>query len=229
MPNSLGQGAAHDLAQRFIPVDSPSIRGTLDPRRPQAIHDNMTIRPRSATQLGQIGPNSTVNNLNSLGGLNSMGGSITSTATPNRNYTPPTATSGPAGTYRYTSGAAAYTASKPNAYRPPSTPTYGSHHNSSNSIYGRGGPLAGLNSGGTPSPVNGSPGPVTPGPQQQLQQQQQHYQQQQQQQQQFVRPGPGPSGLRQAFGPPGSQAPGSPYGRNPAAGLMSQVGPGYRA
>ena len=32
-----------------------------------------------------------------------------------------------------------------------------------------------------------------------------------------VRPGPGPSGLRQSFGP---------YG-NPAAGLMSHVGSGY--
>ncbi|WVQ70062.1 uncharacterized protein L199_008286 [Kwoniella botswanensis] len=44
-------GLAHELARRFLPVPSPSIRGTLDPRRPQALHDNVTVKPR--TMAGQ--------------------------------------------------------------------------------------------------------------------------------------------------------------------------------
>ncbi|KAK8869796.1 hypothetical protein IAR55_000364 [Kwoniella newhampshirensis] len=41
-------GLAHELARRFLPVSSPIIRGTLDPRRPLALHDNTTVRPRSS-------------------------------------------------------------------------------------------------------------------------------------------------------------------------------------
>ncbi|WWD10120.1 hypothetical protein V865_008253 [Kwoniella europaea PYCC6329] len=44
-------GLAHELARRFLPVSSPSIRGTLNPRRPQALHDNVTVKPR--TMAGQ--------------------------------------------------------------------------------------------------------------------------------------------------------------------------------
>ncbi|OCF54114.1 hypothetical protein L486_08308 [Kwoniella mangroviensis CBS 10435] len=44
-------GLAHELARRFLSVSSPSIRGTLDPRRPQALHDNVTVKPR--TMAGQ--------------------------------------------------------------------------------------------------------------------------------------------------------------------------------
>jgi len=40
-------GLARGLAQRALQNNSPSIRGTLDPRRPHAIHDNLTVRPKS--------------------------------------------------------------------------------------------------------------------------------------------------------------------------------------
>ena len=40
-------GLARRLAQRALQNNSPSIRGTLDPRRPHAIHDNLTVRPKS--------------------------------------------------------------------------------------------------------------------------------------------------------------------------------------
>jgi hypothetical protein len=39
---------ARRLAQRVLQNNSPSIRGTLDPRRPHAVHDNLTVRPKSA-------------------------------------------------------------------------------------------------------------------------------------------------------------------------------------
>jgi hypothetical protein len=40
-------GLARRLAERVLQNNSPSIRGTLDPRRPRAIHDNLTVRPKS--------------------------------------------------------------------------------------------------------------------------------------------------------------------------------------
>jgi hypothetical protein len=40
-------GLAHRLAQRVLQTNGPSIRGTLDPRRPRAIHDNLTVRGKS--------------------------------------------------------------------------------------------------------------------------------------------------------------------------------------
>jgi len=46
---SATSGLAHDLTKRFIPVSSPVIRGTLDPRRPHGLHDNLTVRLRSPT------------------------------------------------------------------------------------------------------------------------------------------------------------------------------------
>ena len=42
-------GLAHRLAERLLQNNAPSIRGVLDPRRPQAIHDNLTVRPKSAS------------------------------------------------------------------------------------------------------------------------------------------------------------------------------------
>jgi hypothetical protein len=42
-------GMAHRIAQRVLQNKAPSIRGTLDPRRPHAVHDNLTVRPRSLT------------------------------------------------------------------------------------------------------------------------------------------------------------------------------------
>jgi len=117
-------GSAYNLSTRFLPISGPSIRGTLDPRRPRAIHDNLTIRPRPQTSAPR----------------NYSSGPV-SQAPPYRYQ--PSAVPSPTGTYR---------------------------QNTANV--------------------------VTP-----------------------ARPGPGPSALRQSFGP-------SPYG-NPAAGLMSQVGPGY--
>lgn len=41
-------GMAHRLAQQLLQNSSPSIRGVLDPRRPHAVHDNLTVRPKSA-------------------------------------------------------------------------------------------------------------------------------------------------------------------------------------
>lgn len=43
-----GMPDAHELAKRFLPVSSPSVRGILDPRRPKALHDNTTVRMRPA-------------------------------------------------------------------------------------------------------------------------------------------------------------------------------------
>lgn len=139
-------GLAHELSQRFIPVSMPSIRGTLDPRRPKAIHDNLTVKPKP---IGQAVP---------------AVKPYQSSATPVKSYTYTPRPTTP-------------------AYRPP-TPAY------------------------TPYSPNGSFRPNhTPTSQP-------------------VRPGPGPSALRQSFGPTAGN--GSPYGRNPAAGLMSQIGTGYR-
>jgi hypothetical protein len=45
----LSPGTAHTLARR-IALPAPTIRGTLDPRRPHALHDNLTVRPRSQTR-----------------------------------------------------------------------------------------------------------------------------------------------------------------------------------
>lgn len=45
IPN-LEPGFAHRVSKRLIHTPAPTIRGTLDPRRPKAIHDNATIRPR---------------------------------------------------------------------------------------------------------------------------------------------------------------------------------------
>lgn len=40
-------GWSHILGRRILATPSPSIRGTLDPRRPHALHDNTTIQLRS--------------------------------------------------------------------------------------------------------------------------------------------------------------------------------------
>ncbi|WVQ98746.1 hypothetical protein IAU59_005877 [Kwoniella sp. CBS 9459] len=42
-------GTAHALARRLLPVHGPLIRGTLDPRRPHALHDSTTIRLKTPT------------------------------------------------------------------------------------------------------------------------------------------------------------------------------------
>ncbi|WVQ71703.1 hypothetical protein IAR50_001244 [Cryptococcus sp. DSM 104548] len=42
-------GWSHEAAKRYLPTSSPSIRGTLDPRRPHALHDNTTIRLRTGS------------------------------------------------------------------------------------------------------------------------------------------------------------------------------------
>ncbi|WWC90019.1 uncharacterized protein L201_004949 [Kwoniella dendrophila CBS 6074] len=52
LPSTSKIGLAHELAQRFLPVSVPSIRGTLDPRRPRALHDNVTVKPRALA--GQV-------------------------------------------------------------------------------------------------------------------------------------------------------------------------------
>ncbi|OCF35465.1 hypothetical protein I316_03017 [Kwoniella heveanensis BCC8398] len=47
--SSSKRGSAHELARRFLPVHGPLIRGTLDPRRPHALHDNTTVRMKTPT------------------------------------------------------------------------------------------------------------------------------------------------------------------------------------
>lgn len=190
VPERSAPGFAHELAQRFIPVSSPSIRGTLDPRRPKAIHDNLTVRPKP---IGQplAGISAAL-----AGGIPSPGASqqqrpaaYQNQATPVRNYNYSSATQNANGASPYRPPGTAYSP----------TPTNGP-------IYGRSAP---------PIPA---PSPVAPQTTPGLSSGQYH-----------VRPGPGPSALRQSFGPVTSGAMnGSPYGRNPAAGLMSQVGMGYR-
>lgn len=44
-------GMAHRLAQQILQNKAPSIRGTLDPRRPHALHDNLTVRPKSVQNI----------------------------------------------------------------------------------------------------------------------------------------------------------------------------------
>jgi hypothetical protein len=45
-------GMAHRMAQQVLQNKAPSIRGTLDPRRPHAVHDNLTVKPKSAQTIG---------------------------------------------------------------------------------------------------------------------------------------------------------------------------------
>lgn len=188
IPSHREPGFAHDLSKRFIPVPAPSIRGTLDPRRPQAIRDNVTVKPRPVTQplagMGQTVQGAMPGTPLSVPptGHSAYGPSVPPHGTPTRghNYAP--------------SQTPVYGLAGQANYRPPPTPGYGGYN--------------APNQGG--SPAYGRTGPVVPsGPPQQVQ---------------YVRPGPGPSALRQSFGPGN----GSPYGRNPAAGLMSQVVPQYR-
>ena len=136
----LMEGSAHDLSQRLIHTKSPSIQGTLDPLRRQALHDNITVRTRPQPKIPYTPP----------------------VSTPHR-YQPPVQNSRPP--------PQGY---NPN-YRPPPSP------------YGY---------SGQPGVGGGSPyaGPGTPTSS-------------------YVRPGPGPSALRQSFGPgpvPGMGAPGGP-------------------
>ncbi|ODN83159.1 hypothetical protein L202_01356 [Cryptococcus amylolentus CBS 6039] len=50
VPTHAGKiGWSHDAAKRHLSTPSPSIRGTLDPRRPHALHDNTTIRLRTGS------------------------------------------------------------------------------------------------------------------------------------------------------------------------------------
>ncbi|WVF72166.1 hypothetical protein IAT40_006978 [Kwoniella sp. CBS 6097] len=52
--SSSKEGLAHELARRFLPVHSPVIRGTLDPRRPHALHDNTTVRLKTPSSQQSI-------------------------------------------------------------------------------------------------------------------------------------------------------------------------------
>ncbi|GMK59476.1 hypothetical protein CspeluHIS016_0800820 [Cutaneotrichosporon spelunceum] len=49
-------GLAHKLARRLLANRAPIIRGTLDPRRPQALHDNVTLRLRAQTAAAITAP-----------------------------------------------------------------------------------------------------------------------------------------------------------------------------
>lgn len=49
-------GLAHTLARRLLSNRAPIIRGILDPRRPQALHDNVTIRLRAQAAAAIVAP-----------------------------------------------------------------------------------------------------------------------------------------------------------------------------
>ncbi|BEJ18218.1 hypothetical protein CspHIS471_0704950 [Cutaneotrichosporon sp. HIS471] len=49
-------GLAHKLARRLLANRAPIIRGTLDPRRPLALHDNVTLRLRAQTAAAITAP-----------------------------------------------------------------------------------------------------------------------------------------------------------------------------
>ncbi|RXK39529.1 hypothetical protein M231_03198 [Tremella mesenterica] len=186
LPKGTFDGLAHDLAARFVPVSAPIIRGTLDPKRPQALHDNATVRMRShvSQPLGST----------SIGGISSLsphqpppprpgpGGQMLPPPIPSNYITPPPHTlphsksSTPQYKTQPTAPRVYYTAPSPGqnvqttSFRPPS----------SGSTYGRPSPPV-------PSPAPSS-APVYP-----------------------TRPGPGPSSLRQSFGPENPAPVGSVY------------------
>ncbi|WRT67150.1 uncharacterized protein IL334_004116 [Kwoniella shivajii] len=179
-------GLAHELARRFLPVNLPSIRGTLDPRRPNALHDNITVKPR--TMAGQT-----------LGGTTNPAissphappppvktGIMQPPPVPGHNPPPP-----------HTLPAAAR---QSNSYRANTTPNRGSYPYTPT-------PTIPIHTNNNRTPASPS-GPASPGTASAL----------------FPRSavGPGPSNLRQSFGPgtPGSN--GAAYGMNVAGsrGMM---------
>ncbi|WVW83067.1 hypothetical protein I302_105084 [Kwoniella bestiolae CBS 10118] len=192
-------GLAHELARRFLPVSSPSIRGTLDPRRPQALHDNVTVKPRTLT--GQAMGGSSNPPLSSPHAPPPIKVGVMPPP-PIPQYVAPPAHTLPAG------------ARQGNNHRPSSTPSRGSYPYTptppiGNTIYNNR-PTTTLNPA-SPSPVN-STSQANSAP--------------------YPRPsvGPGPSNLRQSFGPgtPGPPPPsgntGIVYGMSNSAGGASVRG-----
>jgi hypothetical protein len=177
------EGLAHDLAKRFLPVSSPSIRGTLDPRRTHALHDNATLRIRPP-------PPATL----SLGTPSLP----SSSRVPQGYMSPglPSATSAQAGTSRYipygrpspsqTASTPTYSPRyqnppnpSPSVFRPTAPPTYIPQANTGNNIYSRQGASGVATPAAAPAAnaaVNGNVNVTS-------------------------RLGPGPSTLRQSFGP----------------------------
>ncbi|WVQ78290.1 hypothetical protein IAT38_000375 [Cryptococcus sp. DSM 104549] len=199
LPSSTSNvGLAHELSRRLLPVSAPAIRGTLDPRRPHALHDNVTVKPRSAPAAGSTpapgpglgmasaGPSTPYHAQPSpkIGGM---------APPPNPQYSVPPPHTLPSGAPRSIppqspspyNGAPPPSSSRPNGQPQPQYPPSRNapYPSFNNTIYGRS-PL--------PPP---QPSPVA-----------------------YVRPGPGPSGLRQSFGP----------GVPPPPGVYGSPSPGVR-
>lgn len=173
-------GMAHAAAQRLITTRSPAIRGTLDPKRPQALHDNTTIRMRS--QVAQ-----------SLGGSGNV-----SLPSPHQ---PPPPRSGPFGQMPPPPMPGGYGSPPPHILPPstkPATSATGSPYGRAQQAYTpqrpgsatSGAPYRPLSGAGYVSPSSPAYGRPSPSPLPTHSQSS------------YVRPGgPGPSALRQSFGP----------------------------
>jgi hypothetical protein len=234
---------AHSLAQRLIPISAPVVRGTLDPRRPHALHDNITVRLRSPAgqTLGGTAPPSGVVPGPGSSPNRPMYGPVSaypSSSMPRPPYASPYKPGGTPTPIRPGQGNAYFPpgAGGPVPYRPPTAMyPYSTGSPVGNTIYGRTPP---------PGPPQGQiPGQGMAGQQQQQQpfgqamppqQSPQHQHQQQLQQQQaalsaLVRPGlsglpgPGPSALRQSFGT-AMGAPGGPGPFATAAAVAAAMG-----
>lgn len=188
----LQPGFAHSLSKRLIHAPGPIHRGTLDSRRPQAMHDNTTIRARPtapaappsiaqqlagtptrpmSAQINPYTPSANYQNAQSQQqGRQSYGYSGTPQSPYANGQTPPSARQP-----YYPPGAGG------SGYRP-QTPAYQQYTpqpqipNGNNTIYNRS-PAAVQSQVGSPT---GAGMPT---------------------QNQYVRPGMMPSGLRQSFGP----------------------------
>lgn len=117
-------GVAHILAQRVLQTNAPSIRGSLDPRRPHAVHDNLTVRPKSVSAQAVGGSPAAPTNTSTYSprsnGVFDSPRQQPSYPTPNTPYRPPNPN------YTYTSpigqqmyGTATVPAAHTTPYRPP--------------------------------------------------------------------------------------------------------------
>ncbi|RSH91959.1 hypothetical protein EHS25_009329 [Saitozyma podzolica] len=196
-------GMAHSLAQRLISISAPVVRGTLDPRRPHALHDNITVRLRSPAgqTLGGTAPPSGVVPGPGSSPNRPMYGPVSaypSSSMPRPPYASPYKPGGTPTPIRPGQGNAYFPpgAGGPVPYRPPTAMyPYSTGSPVGNTIYGRTPP---------PGPPQGQiPGQGMAGL--------------------SGLPGPGPSALRQSFGT-AMGAPGGPGPFATAAAVAAAMG-----